>query len=126
MLTQLKRILLDEKRMVLKDVLRQVYPAYVLDSSEHIATLECRYANLFESGDVLGLVVSKERMLTASQLGTVIDSSDELLTVFTNLQLNEGWDLRLVNYEPLIAFDLQLKLIEKIEREENRAANLFF
>jgi superfamily I DNA and/or RNA helicase len=109
-------------------VLRNTFPAYVLDVSGGVATLETRYANLFESGDIIGLVFSSERI---EKLGTVIDSSHDILTAFTSLHLKEGWDLRIANYEPLIAFDLQIGLIDRIENDElkefeKKAVNLFF
>lgn len=130
-LANLKDILIRERQQALKDVLKFIVPAQVLDISQNIATLESSYANLFEFGDVLGLVFSHEGMTSIRQLGTVIDSSQDILTVFTDLDLKEGWDLRITNYEPLIAFDLQIALIEKIENNElqdfeRRAVNLFF
>jgi len=130
-LASLKDILLRERREALRDVLRFIVHARVLDVSQGIATLESNYANLFESGDVLGLIFSHEGTTTIQQLGTVIDSSQDILTVFTDLDLKEGWDLRITNYEPLIAFDLQIGLIERIENKElqafeERAVNLFF
>jgi len=130
-LANLKDILIREKQEALKDVLKLIVPARVLDVSQGIATLESNHANLFESGDVLGLVFSHEGTTTIQQLGTVIDSSQDILTVFADLDLKEGWDLRITNYEPLIAFDLQIGLIERIENKElhsfeEGAVDLFF
>ncbi|OYT32707.1 hypothetical protein B6U96_18985 [Archaeoglobales archaeon ex4484_92] len=130
-LTNLKDILIREKQEALKDVLKLIVPARILDVSQGIATLESNHANLFESGDVLGLVFSHEGKITIQQLGTVIDSSQDILTVFADLDLKEGWDLKITNYEPLIAFDLQIGLIERIEKGElqsfeERAVDLFF
>ena len=130
-LPNLKDILIREKQEALKDVLKLIVPARVLDVSQGIATLESNHANLFESGDVLGLVFSHEGKITIQQLGTVIDSSQDILTVFADLDLKEGWDLRITNYEPLIAFDLQIGLIERIEKGElqgfeERAVDVFF
>ncbi|ADC64644.1 type III restriction protein res subunit [Ferroglobus placidus DSM 10642] len=125
----LKDVLVRERERAVKDVLRLILPAQVLDTSESIATLESRYANLFEPGDVLGLVLGRGGEIAIRQLGTVVDSSRDILTVFTSLELAEGWDLRITNYEPLIAFDLQIDLIERIESGElegEGAVSLFF
>lgn len=130
-LADLKKILIGERHKALKDVLKFIVPARVLDISQQIATIESNHANLFESSDILGLVFSHEGTVTVRQLGTVIDSSQDILTVFADLDLKEGWDFRITDYEPLIAFDLQMGLIERIEEGELHgfeeiAVNLFF
>ena len=119
-LSSLRGVLLSERGRVLRDILAEerTFPARVLSFSERIATLESRYANLFESGDSLGLLLGYGDRASVERLGTVMYSSQDTLTVFTDMELRDGDSLRLVNYEPLIALDLQLELIDRIERGE--------
>ena len=130
-LADLKDVLIREREKALKDVSKFIVPVRVLDFHQEIATLESRFAHLFESGDVLGIILSHGGKTSIRQLGTVIDSSRDILTVFAGLNLKEGWNLEIVNYEPLIAFDLQIELISRIEEGklqdfEKKAVDLFF
>jgi hypothetical protein len=82
--------------------------------SECIGTLECRGAGLYESGDIVGQVLRESEV---KPIGTVIDSGGEILTLFLlpNAKVVEEQHLQICEIEPLISYDLQLELINRIK-----------
>ena len=91
--------------------------------------------SFFEAGDVVGTIEGGE----AELLGTVLDSEQDLLTVYAykgmpgvqeeyDAGLKIGQKISIFEAEPVIAYDLQLQLLDAIEKGmlNNPAINLFF
>lgn len=107
-------IILNERRIALKDALKDVFRARVINSSHNILTLECRQANLFQSGDPIGIKYPER----VEYLGVTLDSSGNMLTLYSKRNFDEGSILNIFDYELLISYDLQLELIDAIAGRE--------
>ena len=106
----------DRRKTILTETLKKTYPAYVIDISHNIATLETKYAQLFHQGDILGVKVPRKG---ARYLGVVIDSESNVLTVLTrdlredNIVAVDKY-IEILDYEPLINYDLQLDMLNYV------------
>jgi len=110
----LRRLIVDEKRYSSKDI--DYFPAAILDVYRGIATIETKYANLFQSGDPIGIACGEGNRF----LGTVIDSWADILTVVLDRDINTcGEFIKIFDYEPMIGYDLQLKLLDYISRDRD-------
>lgn len=125
--SELKSVLEREKRRAEEEMLEasRMYLAEVLDVSGTMLSLRCEQARFFESGDVVGYLAERPETL-----GTFLDSEGDQLTILskTPKPLREGDSIGIFESEPLISFDLQLDLLEKVERGEidRRLEELFF
>jgi len=115
LLQKLREVLEGERRLAVKDALRSLTPARVLDVSDGIVTLETR-PGMFEAGDSLGLKIDDK----AKWLGTIIDSGGDLVTVLmgdSRSLVREGQLIQVFDYESLISYDLQLSLLDSLENK---------
>jgi superfamily I DNA and/or RNA helicase len=112
----LKGLILKERAESIKRILRQpqIVSAFVVDVSEGIGTFECKGAGLFESGDVIGQVLRERH--DVKPVGTVIDSGGGTMTVFLfpNATVRDEQHIQICEIEPLISYDLQTELIDRI------------
>ena len=124
---QLEAIIRDEKEAELRGVGKDVVSGEVESVSDDLATIHCS-SPLFEEGDVIARVSSGR----ARSLGVVIEGGEHVLVkLFENNVVREGEKLQLREAEQLIAYDLQLSLIEdyssgKLAEVERRAFEVFF
>jgi predicted DNA helicase len=124
---QLEAIIRDEKEAELRGVGKDVVSGEVESVSDDLATIHCS-SPLFEEGDVIARVSSGR----ARSLGVVIEGGEHVLVkLFENNVVREGEKLQLREAEQLIAYDLQLSLIEdyssgKLAEVERKAFEVFF
>ncbi|RLG76723.1 MAG: hypothetical protein DRO12_04035 [Thermoprotei archaeon] len=112
----MEELLRKEISSVLKGEVGKKYRSYVVDVSSGIATLDVSSLDvLFEPGDPIGYV----RQDGVKYLGTVLDSGGGTLTVLLpsccSDDIREGEEIPITDYEPLISYDLQLRLIKAIK-----------
>lgn len=134
---QLKRLISWERRYALDEALSKskIYDAEVLDASNNIVDLQLSMPSFFEAGDVVGTVEGGRVEL----LGTVLDSDQDMMTVYAykgvtgvkqgeDFWLEIGQKIRIFEAEPVIAYDLQLQLLDAIEEGllRHSAVDLFF
>ncbi len=110
-LQKLKEILEKERELAVTDIAKKVFRAKVVES-DVISILECKNANYFNSGDVVGVFEEGD----VKGFGTVLDSKDKILTVYTHQQFDG--EVQILDYEPLIALDLQIDFIERINKRD--------
>jgi len=123
----MKRLLSREKYEEKKKVIRDRVSGKVIDVSEDVITIECKFPR-FEEGDVAGYITQG----SIEPLGVVLGGG-RILTVALRkaVELKEGQILELCESEVLVGYDLQLELIRRIEegrleeRERNTIAHVF-
>ncbi len=115
-LKEIKKLIVDEKERAIEDSLKNRYKAYVYDTHHNIATVEILspQPTHFEPGDPVGMIYGQRDV---RYVGTVIDSSGEILTLQLFATIKEGY-VKLVDYELPMIYDLQLALISKLLEEE--------
>ncbi len=116
--------LLKERFRAVNDAMRVVYEAHVISVSSGIATLECRHAHVFHPGDTVGVL----REGCVEYLGTVLDSTVNTLTILLEDcgAVGEGEEVQLLDYEPLISYDLQMDVLRYVKGErENLRIKVF-
>ena len=124
---QLEAILKGEREAELKGIGKNIVRGMVETVSGDLATIHCT-TPLFEEGDVLARVSGD----LAKSLGVVIVGGEHVLVrLFGNNVVREGEWLQLREAEQLLAYDLQIGLIEKYLSKkfteiERRAFNVFF
>ena len=117
----LEGVLKDERSVAVDIIGKEVFSGRVIDMSHGIATLICRGAR-FAPGDSIGLLLSNGNIV---ELGTVIDFSGDMLTVLLSYEkIVEGERLNIVDYEPLIGYDLQLDLLRYFRNGESFLVNV--
>lgn len=112
-------LLRNEREEERKRSVRDKVEAEVIDVTESIVSLECRFPK-FEEGDVIGYLLPEGLI---EPLGAVI-CSGRFLTVSPckRVELKEGQRVELCEAEVLVGYDLQLELLKKIK--ENRLSDL--
>jgi len=113
-LKKLESILQNERLEALNVARKESFPAYVVDVSYGVATLESPNAYLFHQGDVLGVLDGDNHV---EYLGVVIDSGGDIITAILSggCRVRSGDAIRLVDYEPLISYDLQLEVVRYVK-----------
>lgn len=125
-LTRLLSLLLEERKKVIKDILRSPsVNAYIVDFAYGVATLATKEAKFFESGDPIGIILKRGEDILIKEFGTVINSYEDMLDVLVvededvlnaiETSLRNESTIKLCEYEPLIGYDLQIDLIRCIE-----------
>jgi len=123
----LKIIIKGERKTELEGIGKDIVKGTVESVSDDLATILCS-PPLFEEGDVIEQVGSRK----PRHLGVVIMGGEHtLVKLFRNNEVKEGKKLLLREAEQLLAYDLQLGLIEKYLSEklteaERRVFNVFF
>jgi energy-coupling factor transporter ATP-binding protein EcfA2 len=123
----LKIIIKGERKTELEGIGKDIVKGTVESVSDDLATIHCS-PPLFEEGDVIEQVGSRK----PRRLGVVIMGGEHaLVKLFRNNEVKEGKKLLLREAEQLLAYDLQLELIEKYLSEklteaERRVFNVFF
>ena len=105
------------------EVSKEYSRSYIIDISSNIATLDVGSLDaMFEPGDPIGYIRQGE----VKYLGTVLDSGGGTLTVLLpsccSDDIREGEEVVITNYEPLISYDLQLRLIKAIKEGTKEGA----
>jgi len=107
---------------------RDRVPAEVVDVSDNVITLECKFPK-FEEGDVVGYITPAG---VVEPLGVVLGGGT-VITVSSHKQIGfeEGQTLELCEAEVLVGYDLQLELMNRIEggmldEFEQKACSLVF
>ena len=124
---QLKVILKDEKEAELAGKGKDIVRGTVEVVSSDLATIRCT-PPLFEEGDVVARVDGNR----ARALGVVVVGGEHaLIKLFNNAVVKEGESFLLREAEQLVAYDLQLSLLEtytggKLTSVERGAFGVFF
>ncbi|PUA33639.1 MAG: hypothetical protein B7O98_04295 [Zestosphaera tikiterensis] len=129
----LKDVLLREKRYVINELMEEltVYDAEVVDVTRNVVDLRLSVPNVFEVGDVVGVV---QGLNVVQVLGNVLESIDHYVSVYSPKEVLEGLKpevgsrIRVFDAEALQSIDLQMRLIDLIESGQLRspAVDLFF
>jgi superfamily I DNA and/or RNA helicase len=128
----LKEFVTREKYFAIREMIKEskTFNAQILGFSGNVLDLYCSEWRNFEVGDVIGFVEYGD----INVFGNVIDSNLGIVSVYLNLTkesseeyFSEERDVRIFEAEPLISYDLQLNLIERIDSGwTNEAVELFF
>ncbi len=118
-MTSLYRILEEEKNLVFREALKNILRCEVIDDHGAILTLQLEndgFSTTLGPGDYVGVVTGDEKI---TGLGVVIDSYGTEITVLKhedgrNLFFDAGSVISLVPLEPIIAYDLQLRMIRLV------------
>ncbi len=113
---ELERVLIDERRKEVEDRRKSLLNCQVSSISEGFVFLECDRAPSFEEGDEIGYSDSSGPI----PLGMVVSKVEKSLTISSEntVGLAQGDELELLELEPLISYDLQLGLIDRIKKGE--------
>lgn len=119
-LKELEDLIKKEKEMETKD-LRNPVRGKVLSFKNSVATIECEIPS-FEEGDELALVENKK----ITPLGHVLDCESGIVTIQTLdwVVLSEGQEVKLCKAPNLLAYELQLQLIDELKRSESQGAEI--
>jgi len=127
LISTLRDILEKERQKALSIIDKEITRSRVIEVGEKIITLETKDASLFQPGDPVGFIHPRLSEGRARYLGTVIDSTDNILVVLLSSSLSDRFEpfsrsyktilLEIFNYEPLMSYDLQLNLLSIIEEE---------
>jgi len=128
----LREFVTREKSYALQEMIKEskIFNAKILGFSGNVLDLYCSEGWNFEVGDVIGFVEDGD----INVFGTVIDANLGIVSVYLNLPkesdgkyFSEERNVRIFEAEPLVSYDLQLNLIERIESGwTNEAVELFF
>lgn len=111
----MKSLLIRERSKERSRLFKDKVSAEIVDVEDDLVTMECAFPR-FEEGDVIGYV-TKDGVI--EPLGVVISGGSFLtVSLYKEHDLKEGQKLELCESEVLVGYDLQLDLIERIERGE--------
>ena len=125
LISKLKDILQKERQKALSIIDKDIIKSRIIEVSEKIITLETKDASFFQPGDPIGFIHPRLSEGRARYLGTVIDSTNNILVVLLSSSISDRFEsysrsymttlLEIFNYEPLMSYDLQLNLLSIIE-----------
>lgn len=128
----LKEFIMREKSAALQEMAESAtaFTSRILGFSGKVLDLYCSEGWIFEAGDIIGFVNGEN----VNVLGTIVEANSRIMSVYLSsptvgmeLDFSEGRSIQICEAEPLVSYDLQLNLIERIDSGwANEAVELFF